>query len=185
MRVEDPEAPRGDHEQSDAGEHHLHELHRELALVTRESRREEIDQVRRGEHAGRHQYGRDEREQREHRAGDAAGLFFVALGEQARIHRNEGRREHALTKQVLQEIRNSNRRAERVRRFRRAKESREVVRADEPHDTAQENSGGDEDRPAGRLATALRGGHRSVDRAFHKLLTCFRSVRRRESRHRP
>ena len=53
---------------------------------------------------------------RAHRARHASRFFFVALGQQARIDRNERRRKHALAEQVLQEIGDAERGVEGVGR---------------------------------------------------------------------
>ena len=73
-----------------------------------------VDQVRRGQHAEQHQHRRGQRQNRGDRAGHAARFLLVALGQQARVDRNERRREHALAEQVLQKVGNAEGRVEGV-----------------------------------------------------------------------
>ena len=82
-----------------------------------------IDQVRRRQHAQQHEHGDGERQDRAHRAGYASGFLLVLLRQQARIHRNEGRREHAFAEEILQEIGNPEGRVERVRGVRVSRSS--------------------------------------------------------------
>ena len=76
--------------------------------------REAVDQPRRREDADQHEQTHRERQRRADRARHAARRGRVALGEQSRVHRDEGRREHALAEEVLQQVGNPERGLQRV-----------------------------------------------------------------------
>ena len=156
MAVENSETPGGEHQQSGAGKQDAHQPDGEFALGAFETRRDDPDQVRRQQDTDQHEHGRGERQDRAHRSGHAAGFLLVALGEQARVHRNEGRGEHAFAEQVLQEIRDAEGGVEGIGLI----ELAEVVRKDAlPHqsdDAADQNPRGYQKRVA---AGALLCGH--------------------------
>ena len=63
-----------------------------------------------------HDHGNHQRQKCTDRAGHAPRLLLVPLRQQPRIHRNERGREYALAEEVLQEVGDAERRAERVGR---------------------------------------------------------------------
>src|SRR6185503_4183433 len=107
MAVQDTEAPRGEHKQPDSRKENPHEADRELALLTLESACDDREELRREKNAQQHQDGDDERERREHSTGDTAGLLFAIVLEEPRVDWDEGRRQSALTEQILKEVGNA------------------------------------------------------------------------------
>ena len=144
MAVEDAEAPRGEHQQAGARKQDADDRDRQLPLLALESRRDERDEQRRGEHAEQHERARDEREQRRHRAGDARGLFPFLARDKRRIHGNERRGQRAFAEQVLQKIGNAEGRHERVGRIGEAEIMREEPLADKAGEPAAEDAERDE-----------------------------------------
>ena len=112
VAVQHTQAPRGQREQSGARKQDADDVDRQLALLAPETRRDDRDEKRRGDDADEHEHGDDEREQRGHRAGDAIGLAPIAAREQRGVHRNERSGERAFAKQILQNVRNAERRGE-------------------------------------------------------------------------
>ena len=150
MAVQDAEAPGRHGEQPRAGKQDADDPDREVALLAVESRRDRRDEQRRRDDADEHEHRDDEREQRGHRAGHAVRFAAIAAREQRRIDRNERSRERPFAEQVLQEIRDAERRRERVGGVvAEAEVVREDALANEASQPAQENSGGDKRRAAG------------------------------------
>ena len=82
-----------------------------------------------------------EREQRAHRAGDPHSLLALLAREQRGVDRNERRRQRAFAEQVLQEVRDAERRHERVGGVRlQAEVMRENALADETGEPAAEDA---------------------------------------------
>src|SRR5262249_28324432 len=109
------------------------------------------------ERAEEDQHGDREREQARHHAGDAPGLLLASLGEEARIDGDERRREDALAEEVLEEVRDAQRRLEGAGGVRAAEGVRGDARADEAGDAREEDAGGDRQRgePAGHVSSNL------------------------------
>ena len=80
--------------------------------------RDQRNEHRRRDDADEHEHRHDERQHRADRAGDATRLLVVACSTQLRVHGNERRRQRAFAEQVLQEVRDLERRRERVGRHR-------------------------------------------------------------------
>jgi hypothetical protein len=78
------------------------------------------------------------------------GLRVFAQASQARVYRNEGRRKDSLTEEILQKIGNAKRRVERVSEVGKAEVVSEGALPDEPDETAQQDSGSDEECRARR-----------------------------------
>ena len=110
VAVQNSKAPGGHHEQSGTGEQHAHERHREIALRPREASGDEVHEYGRREHANQHESRHDEGEDREHRARYPRRLFAIVVRNERRVDRNERRRQHALAKQILEEVGDSERR---------------------------------------------------------------------------
>jgi hypothetical protein len=99
----------------------------------------------RRDHADEDEDRDDERQQRGDGAGDAVGLLALAAGQQRGVHRDEGRRERPFAEEVLQNIRDAERRGERVGGIVAQTEVvREDALADEAGQPAEEDSGGNE-----------------------------------------
>ena len=120
---------------------------RQRALRAAETWRDQIDQHRRGEHADQHDCAHGEGEQRADRAGDAIGVA-IAAGDERRVDRNERRRQRAFAEQVLQEVGNAERGAERIGFDAEAEVVREDPLPDEAGHPREENADRDEDRGA-------------------------------------
>ena len=91
---------------------------------------------------------RGEREDRAHRAGDAAGFLLVALREQARVDGNERCGEHAFAEQVLQKIRDAEGGVEGIGLVELAEVVGEDALPDQSDDAADQNPRGDQKRVA-------------------------------------
>src|SRR5579863_219407 len=138
-----------------------------------ETRCDRIDQVRRGDNANRYEYGDRETEQCADRPGQKIGGFLVTFAQQAAVGGNKRRGQHTLAEKVLQDVRNTEAGLERIGRLRVAEIVRKNALADESGDTAEQNSGGDQDRKVGtdthrrvrgldRLALALRADFENI-----------------------
>jgi hypothetical protein len=148
VAVEHAEAPCGHHEQRDAREQDAHQQDRELAGLAFEAWREDLHERGRADDAEQRDQRGDQRQQRADRARDPRGLRFATLGKQPRIDRDERGREHALTEQVLQEVRDAQRGPERIRRGGEAHVVGDRALADEAGDARQEDAGADRHRTA-------------------------------------
>ena len=187
VAVQDAQAPGREHEQPGAREENPHEADGQLALLALESRRDGVDQHRRGQHADEDEHRHPQRERRPDRPGDPAGLLPVVAGEQRRVHRNEGRRERAFAEEVLEEVRNPEGRGEGVRGVRGGQEVRQHARADQADDPAEQNSRGDHRRralgwgglgaqgPAGGGRVDARGG---FQQALEELVLLLEALHR-------
>ena len=167
VAVEHAQAPRRQHEEADAREHDAGQLDREVVLLAVEPRGEHRGQ-RPGEQDADQADGAGERDQQPRDgARQAARLVVAALGPEAGVDRDERRRQHALTQQVLHQVGDAQGRLERVRRRARAEEGADDHLADETGAPGQEDAGGDQHRSAGagrRLGRGRRGapGGRAV-----------------------
>ena len=153
VAIQNAQPPRGEHQQSGAGEENAHQPDGQFALGALEPGSDDPDQVRRQQDADQHDHRRGQRQDRAHRAGHAARLLLVALGQQARVHRNEGGREHAFAEQILQEIGDAKGRVEGVGLIELAEVVREDALPHQAHDAADQNPRGDQKSVA---AGALR-----------------------------
>src|SRR4029079_3174152 len=89
---------------------------------------------------------------------------LVAARHERRVDGNERGRQGALAEEVLQEVRDAERRRERIGGSVSETEiMREDALADEPGDAAKKNAGGDKRRPAGARAWSRRGRGRCGD----------------------
>ena len=104
MAIQNAERPRGEYQQSGAGEEDADQPDGQFALGS--SKPGAMTQIRYGVSRTPMSTITDVASARiaAHRAGDAAGFLLVSLGEQARIHRDEGCGKHTFAEQVLQEI---------------------------------------------------------------------------------
>src|SRR5207249_1965612 len=132
------------------GKKDANDLDRELALRAAESRRNGVDEERRRQYADEHGDRDDHREKRGNGAGDPIGFLPLAARDEARIHRNQRRRQRPFAEQILEEVGNSERRVERVGGVGlEAEVMREGSHPNEAGQTAHEDAGGDENgRPA-------------------------------------
>ena len=125
-----------------------------------EAGRDDPDQVGGGQHAGQHQHRRRQRQDRAHRAGHAPRFFLVAFRQQARVHRDEGRGEHAFAEQVLQNIGDPEGRGKGIRRVREPEVMPKDALPHQPDHAAEQDAGRHEEGvPAGTFALG-RHGHR-------------------------
>ncbi len=140
MAVQDAEAPRRQHEQAGPGKEHADDVDGERALIAAKPWRNQVDEDRRRQHAHEHEHRHDQRQQRHDGAGDSIRLFLLSSRQQSRVHGNERRRERALSKQVLQKIRNAKRGVERIRLESQAEVVREDALPDQTRDAAAEDA---------------------------------------------
>jgi len=101
VAVQDPQAPGREDQQARAGKQHAHQPDRELALLAGEAGGDREDEVGSGGDPHEHDQRGDYRQDRANGACHPARLFFLALGQQVGIDRNERGRKHALAEQVL------------------------------------------------------------------------------------
>ncbi len=78
------------------------------------------------------------------------GLRVFAQASQARVYGDEGRRKDSLAEKILKKIGNAKRRVERVGEISKAEVVSEGALPDEPDETAQQDSGSDEESRARR-----------------------------------
>ena len=93
------------------------------------------------------------------RARDPRRLLVVLLGEQPRVDRDEGRRQHALAEEVLQEVRDAERRREGVGRVGQSEVVREDALAHEPRDATEQDAGRDQRREPTTIPPSRRLSH--------------------------
>src|SRR5207237_10344918 len=126
------------------------ELTRKLAFVAEKSRRDRRDEDGRGKNAQQHDAGDQDREQCADRSRDAIGFLPFSARDERGIDGDERRRERALAKQVLQEVRDAERRVERIRGVRfEAEVVREDLQSNEAGEAAEEDARGDKNGAAG------------------------------------
>ena len=142
MTVEDPEAPRGEHQQRRARKQDLHQDDGELPFVAVESRGNQVDEPRGGPHAERNEHRGDDEQQPEDRFGKLRGLFVAPLGVEPCIDGDEGGRENAFAEEILEEVGNPEGGAEGVGSVGVSKVVREDPVTDEADQPAEEDSGG-------------------------------------------
>ena len=141
MAVEHAQAPRRQHQQPGARKQDAHELNRERALIAVEPGRDEIDEQRRGEHAGEDDRAHHQREERQDGAGHAVGIAPLALCDERRVDRDERRRQRAFAEQILQNVGNAERRAEGVGFGAEAEVVREDALPDQAGQPRQQDAG--------------------------------------------
>ncbi len=155
MGVEDPEAPRGDHEQADPGEHDPHQRDGELEPLPDEPGGDETDQRAGEQDPSDRQRSDEHHQQAEHGTGDATGLFLAVLGQQPRVGRDERGGQHTLTQEVLEQVRDLQRGPERIGTDVGPQEERERGVAQQPRQAGQRDPRRDQ-----------RGGTAHVRRAL-------------------
>ncbi len=139
VAVQDSQAPRGEHQQANSREKNADQLDGKPARLAVEAGRDHRDEPGCGQHAHQYQDGGDQRQDGKHGACHPSGLIFLALRHQLGVHRNERGGEHALAEQVLQDIGDAYRGAERVRNIRNSEEVGQSPAANQSGDAAQEN----------------------------------------------
>ena len=141
MTVQDAEAPRRHHEQPSAWEQNPDDQNGQLALLSSESRCNDDEEHRSEDDAQQHDDRGNQRQQSRDRAGNLTGFLAIATREQVRVYRDERRRKRALPEQILQEVRDSKRRIERVRcdTRSRAQVPRLQRFANDPEDSREED----------------------------------------------
>ncbi len=146
MAVQHAQAPGGQDEQSRPRKQHAHELNGELTLAAVEARSDDGDERRCRRDADRDERGGGQGQKRAHGAGDAIGECGVAAADERRVDGDERCRQGAFAEQVLQEVRNAERRVERVCGVGlQAEIVGEGAKPHEPRDPAHEDAGGNED----------------------------------------
>jgi len=143
MAVEYAEAPCRKNQQRRAREKDPHQTNRQQTLFAMEAGRDDVDQPGRGEHADQHQYRGDEEEQRKDCFRDARCFFVAALSVEACVDRHERGGENTFAEEVLQEIWNAKRSAERICGVGVPKVMREDSISNEADEAAEKNTGGD------------------------------------------
>src|SRR5207248_8875448 len=160
MAVEDTDAEGGEDEQRDAGKEDPDEDDGEGARVSVETGSDQIEQPGRRGYPDQRQRAGQKRQQPGAGAGYLARFPFFAAPAQRRIDGDEAGGEHALTEQVLQEVRDAQRGRVGVRGGRRREVIAEHALADQPGDPAQEDPCRDEQRRGAFARGYLRGGRR-------------------------
>jgi hypothetical protein len=161
VAVQNSQAPRGGHEQSDAGKENLHQANSESAGLAFEAGSDGIDEPGGGKHADQHEHGGGERKDTAHGARHAVGLFAIALGQQAGVDRDEGGGERTLAEHVLQKVRDADGGVERVRGKSQPEVVEENALAGQADDAGEQNAGGYQEGVAARplhLAQLLQDG---------------------------
>ena len=127
----------------------------ELA-VAQEAGGQESDDRPCEEHAERRRPAGDGHQEREDRPREPPGLVALAGGQQARIDRDERRRERLLAEQVLQQVGQSQRGAENVGVRPDAEEGPQGAGPEQARQPAAEDAGGDGKRPPRPSGLPLR-----------------------------
>ncbi len=157
VAVQDPQAPRGQHEQSRAGKQDAHDANGQLAFFAGKSGSDRVNQIRGRQHAKQDEYGGAEGQQRRHGSRGAACFLLLSARQQRSIHGDEGCGEHALAKQILQRVGNAECRFESVRGVGISEVMGKYAVANQARNTAEKNSGGDQKRRALRGEPAGNG----------------------------
>jgi hypothetical protein len=150
MTVQNAETPCREDQEAGPWEEQSHQTHSEVAFLSGESGCDDCGQWSCGKHPDQHDRGGAAGKESKGRIGQMRGLRVFAQASQARIYRNEGRRKDSLTEEILQKIGNAKRRVERVSEVGKAEVVSEGALPDEPDETAQQDSGSDEECRARR-----------------------------------
>ncbi len=160
VAVQDAETPGRNHQETGARKEDAHQRGRQRALGTAEAGRDHADEQRRQQHAGDDQHRRDQRQDPEDRPRHAVRLVLAIARQQSRVDGNERRRQGAFAEQVLEQVRDPERRVERVARVGlHGEEMAEERDPREPCDAAEQNARGDERGRARRTGGGF-GRHR-------------------------
>ena len=151
MRVEHTQTPSRHHQEANPREHDPDQIDRDGPTGALEPGRQCGDEDRRANHANGDHDRHDTGEQPGGRPGKAAGVVRPALRPKAGVLGDEGRRQRAFAKEILEEIGNPERRGERVSRRGCLTEvvSQDPL-PDQPEDPAREDTGRDPGRAPAR-----------------------------------
>jgi hypothetical protein len=127
----------------------------EVALLSAEPGRDDRGERTGGEHPDQHDHGGAAGKEAEGRIGQMRGLRVFAQASQARVYGNEGSRKDSFAEKILKKVGNAKRRVERIGDVGKSEVVSEGALPDEPDETAQQDSGSDEESRARR-----RGGDR-------------------------
>ena len=143
MAIQYSQTPGRKHQQPRAWKENAHQRNGQIALRSGKPGRDDVDQPGRHQHADQAQYRDRQCQRRAHRARHLARLFLLAFGQQSRVDRDKGRRQHAFAEQVLQKIGNSKCGVEGVRGVRAQSEiMREHAQPHQSDQAAEQNTGG-------------------------------------------
>ena len=142
MRVQDAEAPGAQDEEAERRCQDPDERHRELEL-DRSDREPGGQQAREGrgeQHPGEHERPRHQDQERRHRPSKTPCLLLTTVAQHPGVGRHEGPRQDTVTEQVLQQVRDAERRPERLRREPRPEVVGEQLLAQQPCETRQQDA---------------------------------------------
>jgi hypothetical protein len=155
MAVQNAETPCRENQEAGPWEEQRHQTHSEFALLSGEPGCDDRGERTGGEHPDQHDHGGAAGKEAEGRIGQMRGLLVFAQASQAGVYRNERSRKDSFAEKILKKIGNAKRRAERVGEVGKSGSSERGALPDEPDETAQQDSGSDEECRARR-----RGGDR-------------------------
>src|SRR6185503_949063 len=150
MTVQHSQTPRRQDEQARARKKDLDQANRERFRLRIETVGEQIDEVWRRQNAGEDDHRRDQYKQREHRVRDATRFLLVVTSEELCVHRNERGGQRAFAEDVLKEVGNSERGAERARSVGSAEIVCKYSLPDDADDAADQDAGADHQRGTAR-----------------------------------
>ena len=112
MAVQDAQAPGAEDEESSAGKENPHVCDRQLTPLSLETSDDQREDLRREQNAEQDENRNNQRENGEYGTGDASRFLLVVARAQPDVYRDERRRERALTEQILEQVRDADRRVE-------------------------------------------------------------------------
>src|SRR4030095_3338738 len=130
MAVQNTETPCRENQEAGSREEQRHQANSKIALLSAEPGRDDRGERSGGEHSDQHDHGGAAGKEAEGRIGQMRGLRVFAHASQARVYGNEGSRKDSFAEEILKNI-------------------GEAKRVD-PDETAQQDSGSDEESRARR-----------------------------------
>ena len=145
MTIQNSQTPRRKHEDTRTGKQYPDERDRQRTPFIFKTSRDDRHDVRGREHTDEHDDRGHKRKDAEDRIRDTRRFLFIILGQQLCVDRNERRGQRSLAEDVLQEVWNAKRGAERVAFTGTAEVVRKDSLPDQTDDAADENSGADKE----------------------------------------
>jgi hypothetical protein len=164
MAVEDSQAPGRQHQESRTGKENPYQADGDLALLSRETRRNDRDERRGHQYPQQYQHRSGKGQQTEYRPRDPASFPRLVPRQQPGVHRDKRGGKHPFTEEILEEVRDPERRIECIRGIRGPEVMGEYPVANQAENTAQQDPGGNNRRGPSRPGGQGPGGGGRVAR---------------------